>query len=61
MYIDAGESGKTTDRPAFQRMMAAARPDAYLGDLARSLNNWGTMLSAVGRAEGALEAARALV
>jgi len=25
VYIDAGESGKTTDRPAFQRMMAAAR------------------------------------
>ena len=25
IYVDAGESGKSTDRPAFQRMMAAAR------------------------------------
>ena len=38
------------------RGLAAARPDAFLPDLAMSLNNLGNRLSELGRREDALEA-----
>jgi tetratricopeptide (TPR) repeat protein len=40
-----------------RRQLAQARPDAFLPDLAMSLNNLGTDLSELGRREEALEAA----
>jgi tetratricopeptide (TPR) repeat protein len=40
------------------RRLAAARPDAFLPDLAMSLNNLGNLLSALGRREDALAAAQ---
>ncbi len=43
------------------RQLAAARPDAFLPDLARSLNNLGAMLSALGRREDALAASQEAV
>ncbi|HEX2074239.1 MAG TPA: hypothetical protein VHF92_10675, partial [Geodermatophilus sp.] len=39
------------------RQLAAARPDAFLPDLAMSLNNLAAFLSALGRREEALERA----
>jgi tetratricopeptide (TPR) repeat protein len=43
------------------RQLAAARPDAFLPDLAMSLNNHANSLSAIGQREAALEAAREAV
>jgi tetratricopeptide (TPR) repeat protein len=43
------------------RKLAAARPDAFLPDLAMSLNNLGAMLSELGRREEALAASREAV
>jgi tetratricopeptide (TPR) repeat protein len=43
------------------RQLAAARPDAFLPELARSLNNTGVMLSDLGRREEALAAAQEAV
>ena len=40
------------------RKLAEARPDAFLPDLARSLDNLGNRLSELGRREEALEATR---
>lgn len=41
---------------ALVHALAEARPDAFLPDLARSLNNLGNMLSDLGRREDALAA-----
>ena len=41
-----------------RRQLAAARPDAFLPDLAMSLNNLATFLSELGRREEALDAAQ---
>ncbi len=42
-------------------MLAAARPDAFIPDLAMSLNNLANMLSDLGRREEALKAAEEAV
>ena len=39
-----------------RRMLAQTRPDAFLPDLARSLNNLGNRLNELGRREEALAA-----
>ena len=44
-----------------RRKLAAQQPDAFLPDLAMSLNNLGAMLSALGRQEEALAAAQEAV
>jgi tetratricopeptide (TPR) repeat protein len=46
----------TAEAVELRRTLAAARPDAFLPDLASSLNNLGIRLSALGRREEALAA-----
>ena len=48
-------------RPSTSAALAAARPDAFLPDLAMSLNNLGNRLSDLGRREDALAAANEAV
>lgn len=51
----------STEATDTYRRLAAARPDAFLPDLAMSLNNLGNMLSNLGRKEEALAAAEEAV
>lgn len=41
LYVDAGKSGKNTDRPEFQRMMAAIRSDGLAGVAVTKLDRLG--------------------
>ena len=51
----------TQEAVAIRRKLAQTHPDAFLPDLASSLNNLGKMLSDLGRREEALEAAQEAV
>ena len=41
LFVDAGKSGKNTDRPEFQRMMAEVRQDGFSGVVVTKLDRLG--------------------
>ncbi len=56
MYVPVQALAATQEAAALYRELARANPQAFLPDLAGSLNNLGAMLSALGRREEAQEA-----
>jgi hypothetical protein len=59
--VARGRAGATQEAVTSYRSLAKTRPDAFLPDLATSLNNLGFMLSELGRREDALAATQEAV